>query len=427
MAYNSDSNLASSQDASNTDDIMQIAKKLHPINDLNETNQKALSNSASIMHLQRNDQLKLDTVFRGLVYVIEGSVTLYNGKTEVSTISAGSKEAARPLTIEQGSHQVIKTRTLAKLVRFGREQMEILLKEQEKAATHVIERQVSETDNLIFDGIVEDMHNNVIALNCFKETSQRVMNAIKSKNMGIPDLASIIQSDPGLTAHIVLSASRSEGSNADPVQTIRGAITRLGVESTVKMAIALPAKNAMQSNNPIIVEHLKKYSGRSTLAAAICQSLAHKVPGLKPDMAVLAGLTADLGELLIISYADKHAEHFTCAKQLNDTINNLREIVGSWLLGTWGFSSEFVTATHEARNWYRNTTGDIKYSDLVTASLLVIQSEYPDQESSSIPNPSNLLITRHLQQAGIDITEPGEVLQAALQSPSNDQNLKLVG
>ena len=90
MAYNSDSNAALKQDSSDSAEIMQIAKQLHPISDLNEINLRSLCKSASVMHLQRNDQLKLDTVFRGLVYVVEGSVTLYNGKNEISTINAGS-------------------------------------------------------------------------------------------------------------------------------------------------------------------------------------------------------------------------------------------------------------------------------------------------------------------------------------------------
>ncbi len=423
MAYNTDSNAALKNDSSNQDDIIQIAKNLHPISDLNKVNRKALCRSVNVTHLQRNDQMKVDAVMRGLVYVVEGSVTLYNGKNEVFTLGAGTREANQPLKIDQASNHVLKTKTFAKLIRFGREQMEILLKEQEKAATRVIERQVSKADNLIFDDIYRDMENNAVSLCNFKETAQKIMTAVKSKKMEIPALADIIQSDPGLTAHVVLAASRMDGASIDPVQTIRGAITRLGVETTVKMAMALPAKNALQSENTVIVEHFEKYCRRSTLTAAISQVLAHKVPYLKPDMALLAGVTADLGELLVIGYADKHPEEFNTSKQLTDSVNNLREIVGSWLLGTWGFSPEFVEATHTARDWYRNKTGDIEYSDLVTAALLIIQSEFPDHDTTSIPNASSLLITRRLQQVGIDLTNTTEILQSAGQKISDLQGL----
>lgn len=423
MAYNTDSNAALKLDQSDQDDIMQIAGKLTLVSELNETNRQALCRSASILHLQRNDQLKLDTVMRGLVYVIDGSVTTFNGKTEVNTVTAGSKEANIPLAVDQAANHTIKSTAFAKLIRFGREQMEILLKEQERAATKVIEHQVSERDNIIFDDILRDMASNSVALSGFKETAAKIMRAVKSKNMGIPDLAHIIQSDPGLTAHIVLAASRADGSNADPVQTIRGAITRLGVDTTVRMAMALPMKNALQSENKVIADYLKKFSNRATLAAAISQVLAHKVPYLKPDMALLAGLTADIGELLVIGYADQHQEQFTSEKDLHDTVESLREIVGSWLLKTWGFSPEFVEATHTSRDWYRNKTGDIEYADLVTAALLIIQAEFPDQTASSIPNATSLLITRRLQQVGIDLNEPKGILKEATEKLVKLRNL----
>ncbi len=427
MAYNSEPNPALSRRSTDTDENMPFIKELHPISDLNESNRKVLSKSSSIMHLQRNDQLKLDTIFRSLVYVIEGSVTIFSGKSEVSTITAGSKEAKQPLTIDQTANQMIKTRTIAKLVRFSREQMDILLKEQEKTATHVLERQVSATDNLVFDEIIKDMKQNSVSLCSFTETAQKIMKSVQAKSLDIPDLARIIQSDPGLTAHIILAASRADGANKDPVQTIRGAITRLGVEPTIRMAMELPAQNALKSDNPIINEHLRKYQQRATLAAAISQVLAHKVPHLKPDMALLAGLTADIGELMAVSYAAKFQDHFKLPKQLNDTVGNLREFVGSWLLSSWGFSAEFVDATHTSRDWYRNQSGDIQYSDLVTAALLTIQKELPDGEISSIPDANSLLITRRLQQAGIDLNASREILQSAGQNLTNLQTLLKAG
>ncbi|MDO6460587.1 HDOD domain-containing protein [Granulosicoccaceae sp. 1_MG-2023] len=413
MAYNSDSNTAVKQEPADHDDIVKVAQTLSPIGDLNPANRQALSRSATVMHLQRNDQLKLDTVMRGLVYVVDGSVTLYNGKHEITTIEGGSKESAQPLVVDQAANQSIRTKAFAKLIRFSREQMDILLKEQERAATRVIERQVSEADNLVFDDIVNDMRNNSVMLGSFRETAKMIMAAIKARSMEIPELATIIQSDPGLAAHVILAASRADGANSDPVQTIRGAITRLGVEATVRMAMALPAKHALNSDNPVINAHLLKYSRRSTLASSITSVLATKVPGLKPDMALLAGLTADIGELLVLCYADRHPETFNNTRTLTETVENLRTICGSWLLGTWGFAPEFVETTHTARDWYRNKTGDIEYADLVTAALLMIQAEFPDNESSSIPAATNLLITRRLQNAGINILEPREYMQQA--------------
>ena len=113
MAYNSDSNTAQKQDPAEHDDIVKATQHLSPISDLNAVNRQALSRSATVMHLQRNDQLKLDTVLRGLVYVVEGNVTVFNGKTEVVTIESGSKESAQPLSVDQAANQSIRAKTFA--------------------------------------------------------------------------------------------------------------------------------------------------------------------------------------------------------------------------------------------------------------------------------------------------------------------------
>ena len=67
-----------------------------------------------------------------------------------------------------------------------------------------------------------------------------------------------------------------------------------------------------------------------------------------------------------------------------------------------------------SRDWYRNHPGEITAADLHTSALLVIHGATPESEQSSIPNANNLLLARRLQQAGIDLTSPEKIMQAAI-------------
>ncbi|MGK0231151.1 MAG: hypothetical protein ACI9US_003828, partial [Gammaproteobacteria bacterium] len=67
----------------------------------------------------------------------------------------------------------------------------------------------------------------------------------------------------------------------------------------------------------------------------------------------------------------------------------------------------------KARDWYRTHNGEITYTDLVTAALLIINAEMPESQPTSIPSANNLLLARRLQQAGIDLTSPGTIIRAA--------------
>ena len=199
----------------------------------------------------------------------------------------------------------------------------------------------------------------------------------------------------------------------ETTQTMRGAITRLGVESANQLAVKIPAEQQWKAANPVIEKHMANYQRRATLTAAICKVFAKQVPHLTDERAHLIGLMADIGELQIIGHANKNPDEFTDAEVLHASVRNLREAVGMWLLSAWGFNQNFIEAVASARDFYRNHTGDISYADLVTAALLTIESELPEGENKSIPSVVNLLLPRKLQQAGIDLQNPQAILQQA--------------
>lgn len=406
-----DANSAGALSEQHTQILLKSTSRLLPINELNAQNREALCKTASIVVMQRNDQIKTENTHRWLMYLIDGSLTLYNGKEEVGTLNAKTPDSFRPL-FEDKSFTSVKASALAKVARFGREQLDILTKEQQKNAINVVDVEVSELDNLLFDDMLADIQHNKVSLASFPESTAKILGSLKQKG-GIPELAEFIQTDPGLATHVVLAANRAEGSSAEPIQTIRGAISRLGLEHTTVTITELLRANTMMPSSKIIEARFRRYINRTQLAAAICWVLARELQHLKPDVAMLSALTADIGELMVITYANQHAEQIADEETLANSISNLRSICSCWLLGTWDFSPEIIQVAETARLWYRNLPGEISYADLVTAALLIIQSEMPETERSSIPSADNLLLARRLQQAGIDILSPADIIKNA--------------
>lgn len=412
MVFKSDSNSTGSNADENSALLLSSAGAVSPVSELNAINRAAICKNASVVHVQRNDQLKPENSHRWLMYLVEGSLTLYSGKDDVGVITATSDDALQPLFVDKGAYQSARTTTMAKVVKFGREQLDILLKEQQKNAISVLDAHVGELDNVVLDDIIEAMSSNSVKLASASDSAARIL-ASYSRVAGIPELAEVIQCDPGLAVHIVKSANKVDAGTSDATSSIRGAITRLGVAETQQGIVDLLRQNTMVPSNDIIEKRLRRFVQRTTLSAAIVQVLATEIPHLKPEMAMLVALCADIGELLILTHANTHADRFSDEQQLASVIENMRVIVGGWLMSNWDFPNEFVHACHTSREWYRNHTGDINYTDLVTAALLIIQSEMPDTEHSSIPSANNLLLARRLQQSGIDLTSPGEIIKAA--------------
>lgn len=412
MVFKSDSSPVTSSTGDSGSVILAAASAVSPVSELNASNREALCKTATVVHVQRNDQIKPENSHRWLMYLVDGSLNLYAGKDEVGVINANTSEALQPLFQDKGAYQSARTSTVARIVKFGREQLSILLKEQQKNAISVMDVQVGENENLVFDDIIEAIKNRNVTLASSRDAASRILVAYKQVG-GIPELAEIIQSDPGLAVHIVKVANSIDAGSSDATSSIRGAITRMGVEETQRNLSELLQRNTMVPANDVIGKRLRRYIQRTRLSSAIVQVLAREVPHLKPEVAMLVALTADVGELLILTHANKHPERYDDDDQLASVIDNLRVIVSSWLISDWDFPAEFVDACQTARDWYRNHNGEITYTDLVTAALLIIQSEMPEPKQSSIPSANNLLLARRLQQAGIDLTSPGEIVKAA--------------
>jgi len=327
-----------------------------PVSELNAVNRAALCKSSAVVHVQRNDQLKPEGANRWLMYLVEGSLVLYDGKDEVGTITAKSNEALQPLFLDKSAYQLAKTQATAKIVKFGREQLDILLREQQKNAISVVDVQVTEKDNVLFDSVVTEMKSGKLNLASFGETTAKILTS-HDKVAGIPELAEVIQSDPGLSMSIVNAANLNDGGTGDSVTSIRGAISRLGVEATQRSIGELLRKNTIVPANDVIEKRFRRYIQRTALSTSIVHVLAKTIPELKSEIATLIALTCDIGELQIITHANKMPELFQTDADLDGVIDNLRTILSSWLMSAWNYPEDFVHAANVARDWYRNHTG----------------------------------------------------------------------
>lgn len=426
MGFNSDSKPAANSFDENGALVLASAGAVSPVNELNAINRVAICKSATVVHVQRNDQIKPENSHRWLMYLVEGSLSLYSGKDEVGVINARTPDALQPLFLDKGAYQSVRTSTVAKIVRFGREQLDILLKEQQKNAVSVMDVQVGELDNLIFDDIVEAMQSHSISLAISPASATKILNSYEAV-AGIPELAEVIQSDAGLSAHIVNAANKVDATTNESTSSIRGAITRLGVKETQRNIAELLQSKTIKPSCDVIKDRLTRYVHRTTLTASIVQVLSKELPQLKPEVAMLVALSSDVGELVVISYANQYPDRFPDDQSLAAVIENLRVIVTCWLINQWDYPAEFVDAAHKSRDWYRAHNGEITYTDLVTAALLIIQSVTPDSEHSSIPSANNLLLARRLQQSGIDLTSPDEIVKAAGSRLVSVQSLLKVG
>lgn len=378
---------------------------LSPVEELSEANRKVLCKSATVLPIPPSKRLQASEEHRWLTYLIEGQVAIMEDKTQKAVLTDDSQLAKTPLFSSANPHQWAMAKTASTILRFDREQAELLLKEQQRNATQVIEIQVSEADNKVFDAVYEAFQKRRLAVPSIPDIALKVREAVNKDDVSAGEVAQIIQADPVLTGRIINIANSPVARGVEKVQTLKMAVMRLGLEATRNLAFTLAVKQLFESKNQMIGERMTSLFARSGYIAALSYVLAKRIDGIDNERAQLAGLIHDIGGIPILHYAENYPDLFSSPDQLQATVDNLGQIVGHWVLSEWEFDHELCDIPQNCRDWYRSKATDLDYSDIVTAALLYEASaDETHSNTGDIPALASVAIGRKLVEHGIDLS-----------------------
>jgi len=91
------------------------------------------------------------------------------------------------------------------------------------------------------------------------------------------------------------------------IDTLSGAISRLGIAYSSNLATGLAMQQLFQATSEVIDERMRQIWQQSTEVAAIATVLARHYTRLKPDQASLAPLVDAIGVLPVLAYAEEHS------------------------------------------------------------------------------------------------------------------------
>ena len=110
---------------------------------------------------------------------------------------------------------------------------------------------------------------------------------------------------------------------------------------------------------------MKNLWAHSRRTAAISRVLARTTGLFDPDQALLAGLTHDLGVIVIVEYLELYNEGEPDTEEINEAIDSMRGQITGMLMRKWNFSEDMIKVAEECEHWFRNPRGDADLCDLV--------------------------------------------------------------
>jgi len=260
------------------------------------------------------------------------------------------------------------------------------------------------TETSLVKEILNTFNGNKVQLPSLPEIAIHISSAIEDDDVSFKQLASLIQIDPGVTAHIIQVAN-SALYGGKKVNSIPNAISKLGLRSVHTVVMCVVMRELFPAKNRLIKKAMLQFYEHSIRIGVICYDLAKRIPGMNPDHGFLVGLLHDIGCIPILVIADGHPELAKQAGHLETTLQQLKGHIGYILLKQWQFSDEYAYIAKHAYDWDRKTA-KADYCDLVQVALL--HEQFVGGKKYHAPALSNLPAFKRLN---MDEVNPADNIQ----------------
>ena len=228
---------------------------------------------------------------------------------------------------------------------------------------------MSETIEQISKELLNALENDQLVLPTLPEVALKVREASANPDIDVATLAKVIENDPAISARIIKITNSPLLRASRPIEDLKMAVGRLGINYTSNLATSLAMQQMFQATSDVIDQRMREVWSHSTEVSAIAHVLARHYTKLKPDQATLAGVVHQIGVLPILTYAEDNRRLLKDTAALDELIRTLHPILGRKILKAWDFPDELIIIPEEHLNFAR-TVNRADYADIVMVANL---------------------------------------------------------
>jgi HD-like signal output (HDOD) protein len=307
-------------------------------------------------------------------YLQEGSLKLTAADGKELFVMGGSRSAQAPVAHLQPRRYTLSAVTPVTYVRVDAALLKNLSFSSTGAGMLVEEElePAEKIENPLYAEIYDDLINDRLVVPSMPEVAVKVRRMIEIEDTPIPTLARVIHSDPAISAKLIKAANGALYHGQPKVESCARAVARLGLNTTKHLVVSFVLRNLFQEKitSELLEHQARELWNHSVEIAAISMALANVTPGLDAEEALLAGLLHDIGELVILSYANKYPEINNNVDALQMVVKQLKGDIGTAILREWQFPDEFQAVAADSENWMRDPGEKADYCDAVLVAHL---------------------------------------------------------
>jgi putative nucleotidyltransferase with HDIG domain len=166
-------------------------------------------------------------------------------------------------------------------------------------------------------------------LPAFPASAVRLAGLLKDERAGAPEVEQVIRPDPSLTANLLRIANSPYFSPRSRPETVRQAVTLLGMKRTFEVAVSAAMARMMPARLPGYDLDAKAFWLHCVGVAVLSERLARDTGARSPDLLFTAGLLHDVGKLAIATFVGQAAPDILVRTRAGmDFVAAEREVLG---------------------------------------------------------------------------------------------------
>ena len=228
--------------------------------------------------------------------------------------------------------------------------------------------------------LAQELSSGKVELPSFPDIAIKVRKVLADDNVNLDMVLRVVGSEPTLAARLLQIANSAALSNGTPVRDLRNAVQRMGLNMVRGASIAFAMAQMKKAHDlKGLEEPMAALWQRCTAVAAMAHVVARRLTKVNPDTALLAGLLHGVGELYILTRANRHPALFADRPAYDTIVRDWHVSVAQALLENWEIAEDIVKAVSEFEDLERRHTGPADLSDVLTvAHLMVSYQDYPE-------------------------------------------------
>ncbi|MDH5353661.1 MAG: HDOD domain-containing protein [Gammaproteobacteria bacterium] len=390
---------------------IQTLRRLRTLSQFDDSQLESLATELSIHTAAKNQRL----IKRGCTdqygfYLLSGSVVTIAKDNTRKVLESNHEGGISPIAHIRPSMYDVDALEDIEYLKISPAQLtgfaEQLGNDGESENMDVVTIEQTKEENQLTIQLFEDITSDNISLPSLPDVAQRIQQAFSQPHINADAIARIIQSDPAITAKLIMVANSALYKGHAQIDTLQQAIVRIGLEAIRKQVIIYVVKELFKATSADIRSKMQRLWQHSRRVAAFSRVLAKHSGLFDPEQAQLAGLIHDLGEIAILQYVQDDPDLYDDDVRLMGAIRNLRPQITSMLLSKWNFTEDLITVGEESENWFRNPQNEADLCDLIL--IAQYHSFIGSDEMSKLPPVFKLPAFAKL---GLKMEEPAHIME----------------